>query len=237
MAKTMERSNKVDRWIACGIPAPIAAWCGNLTTSGKSKFYFERIERFANYSTDPEQVGSDWKAVAGAAESDDSLVSLFMLLPDGPIDQPFSAIYGRRIVDPGEERRRYAGLLECAKTINGLRKNNKLSELVSDATGTADAAERLYNFREVEGAFFDGLRKLIDVLEVIDPTAKIPTSHWASPDAAKKNYVILLAGLNRYLKEPKWKALARLANINCPACQITAEALSKAWKNGADKRT
>lgn len=194
--------------------------------------YRERINRFADYSSDTELLACSWKTIADNAKSDDDLVSLFMVMPDGPVSQPFTAIYGCRVIDPGEEKRRYDELLEYAKAINGLRKQQRLREFIADAVSTEQCHERLNAFREAEVCFFDGLRKLISVLEVIDPAAKVPTAHWASEGVGKKNYVILLAGLNKYLGKPKWKALANLANINCSSATVSADALAKAWKNG-----
>lgn len=232
----MKPKNNLPYWIACGIPEPIASWCDSLPSLGRSSAYRNRIGRFASYSADTELLARSWKTIADNAKSDDDLVTLFIVMPDGPVSQPFTGIYGYRVIDPGEEKRRYDKLLECAKAINGLRKQNIFRDFVADASATEQCHEQLDAFREVDVMFFDGLRKLMRVLEKIDPAAKVPTAHWASDGADNKNYVILLAGLNRYLKTPKWTALANLANINCPDHTISADALAKAWKNGADKR-
>lgn len=232
----MKPKSNLSHWVACGIPVQIASWCDSLAEKGKSSVYRDRINRFSNYLLDTDLLARSWKTIANNAKSDEELIRLFMVMPDGPVSQPFPAIYGYRTIDPGEEKRRYDELLKCAKAIYGLRKYQRFSNFIADATTTEAGSERIVAFREAEVGFFDGLRKLMSVLEVIDPAAKIPTAHWASVGADQKNYVILLSGLNRYLRTPKWKALATLANINCPSHTVSADALAKAWKNGADKR-
>lgn len=242
----MKRDQCIKKWVEYGIPEPIATHCASLNKEHwASKKVIARIERFATYKNDPEQMTKDWQAIASSSKRKDeelsqssgtNLITLFSVFPDGPVAQTFSGVFRHRDIDVGEERCRYSELLNHAKALKTLRKHDNLCRFIADAAATLSAAEALVEFRSVEVAFFDGLRKLIRVLEVIDPTAKIPTEHWAGREAPKKNYVILLSALNRYLDHPKWQALARLANINCQEVQITGDALSKAWKAGADKR-
>lgn len=90
-----------------------------------------------------------------------------------------------------------------------------LRNLAINARATSDTAVATYNeFEEVRKEFVDGLRKFRKLLEIVDPTAKIPTAQWKSKYAAKHNYTAFLASLNHFLIEPKHSALATIANVN-----------------------
>lgn len=224
-----------NRCIASGIPEPIANYCASLQGSKKSRGLIERALRFVKYAGDTDQLYKDWHTIEKASIDSDKLISLFIVMPDGPINQPFQGIYGYRAIDIGEERRRYGIALEHAKALWAAMKPAKYREFVADAWASSDCQALVSDFRKDEAVFFHGLRALIKVLEQIDPGAKSLTPQWASEDAGKKNYIILASGLNHYLQKPKWEALAGLVNVNCPEVQVCGGALAKAWKRNADK--
>lgn len=202
----------------------------------------ERYQRFVQYwkrdYASMEEVEKNWRIIQSVAKSDSDLVSLFMLMPDRPEAQPFTAIYGRRTVDPGEENRRYVKDLDSVRAaINIIRPGKRFDELMRDASATDEALSeaaklRAHNLTKVMSA----LRSLERLLEKVDSSAKSLTHHWASESAAMKNYAILCAGLNRYLAKPKHAALAFLANVNCPDVSINAQQIRDAWRHSAGKR-
>lgn len=214
-----------------------------LSDSGAASMYRARYRRFTEYwSRDyasAHDLERNWGIIQSAAKSDDDLVTLFMCLPDRPEAQPFTALYGRRTVDPGEERRRYDADLDSVRAVIKIisPSGKRFDELMRDASATDEAVSeaaklRAHNLPEVMSA----LRSLERILEKVDPKAKSLTPHWASESAPRKNYVILCASLNRYLATPKHAALAFLANVNCPDVSINAQEIRDAWRHGAGKR-
>lgn len=224
------------------IPRPIERWVMKLPKGGAANMYCARYQRFIEYwgrdDASAKGVEKNWLAIQSAAKSDDDLVSLFMCMPDRPEAQPFTVLYGRRTVDQGEERRRYDEDLDSVRAvIKRLSPSGKgFAELIRDASATAEALSEASKLRSHKLAeVMSALRSLECLLEKVDPAAKIPTPHWASESAPKKNYVILCASLNRYLAEPKHAALAFLANVNCPGVSINGQQIRDAWRHGAGK--
>lgn len=224
------------------LPGPIEQWIKNLPKNDRCNKYHDRYQRFIEFwkrdYASASKVEKDWKVIQAAAKSDDDLVSLFMCMSDRPEAQPFTALYGRRTVDPGEERDRYGADLDSVRAvIKIIRPGKRFDELMMDASATDEASSeaaklRAHKLTEVMSA----LRSLERLLEKVDPAAKSLTSHWASESAPRKNYVILCASLNRYLAKPKHAALAFLANVNCPDVSISAQQIRDAWRHGAGKR-
>lgn len=226
------------------LPGPIERWVMKLPEGGAARMYRARYQRFIEYwsrdDASAKEVEKNWRIIQSAAKSDDDLVSLFLLMPDRPEAQPFTAIYGRRAVDPGEERRRYDKDLDSVRAVIKIisPSSKRFDELMRDGGATDEAVSeasklRSHNLAEVMSA----LRSLERLLEKVDPAAKIPTPHWANEESAsKKNYVILCASLNRYLAKPKHAALAFLANVNCPDVSINDQQVRDAWRHGAGKR-
>ncbi|MEW6611476.1 MAG: hypothetical protein ACOY5C_07990 [Pseudomonadota bacterium] len=226
--------------LQAGIPEVIVEWA-----IGAGERDQARLQRFVDsWRQDwrnADKLQRAWSSIERHANSDDALLTLFMVMPDGPKEQPFSLVFYRRRVDPGVERQRYADWLghcrEVKKIISRKRQSEVLTHLLSDCIATdGEAAEAASFFRQNLQAFESTLLSLEKMLELVDPTAKIPTKHWNSPHAAIRNYVILVAGLNRYLRVPQPAALAFLANANCPSVSISKDQLAKAWARGVDKR-
>lgn len=207
----------------------------------------ERAERFVNFANqsfeNAEKLRRAWASVKSCASTEnDALVTLFIVMPDRPKYQPFPAIYGKRNISPDAEKDKYNSDLLCVRQVLDLLNPHRKRYLnfSTDSRATPEAEVALYAFSELERETLIGLSRLEKVLEVIDPKAKIPTKHWVDEDdAARKNYVLLVASLNRYLVKPKHAALATLANINCldREVTVTADQIRKAWERGADKRT
>lgn len=225
------------------LPGPIERWVMKLPDGGAARMYRARYQRFIEYwsrdDASAKEVEKNWRIIQSAAKSDDDLVSLFMCMPDRPEAQPFTALYGRRAVDPGEEKRRYDADLDSVRAVIKIisPSGKRFDELMRDAGATDEALSeaaklRSHKLTEVMSA----LRSLERLLEKVDPVAKSLTPHWASESAPRKNYVILCASLNRYLATPKHAALAFLANVNCPDVSINDQQIRDAWRHGAGKR-
>lgn len=241
----MPRSPKTNetKKLQQGVPTPIAQWVSSLPKNGKTESYHERFSRFVEYwKRDYEranEIEKAWRAIASSAKSDDDLVTLFAVMPDKPEAQLFTAIYGKRAVDPSGERTRYDKDLEAVIQVIALVSphGNRFDELMSDAQTTEEAFEAAIKLRSLDADLLHCLIALRTLLEIVDPAAKIPTKHFLNEEiAARKNYVILVASLNRYLSKPQHAALAVIANVNCPGATLNNDQIRKAWNRGADKR-
>jgi hypothetical protein len=241
------KTNYPERLIEAGIPRQIACWVATIAHHKPKHAGVERAERFLDFAKqsfeNAEKLRKAWSVIEKAANpNNDALVTLFIVMPDRPEYQPFSAIYGKRSIPPDAEQERYNDDLKCVRQIIDLLNPHKKRylNLLRDSSASPEAQRACFEFSPVERDVLSGLRKLQKVLEVVDPKAKIPTKHWVNEeDAALKNYVLLVASLNRYLVKPKHAALTMLANINCLGedIAISADQVQKAWGRGADKRT
>ncbi len=252
----MRRRNAVPDIQFDGIPVLILQWAkGN----HMSDVYRNRLKRFTQYyekhSAEAEKILRAWRAIEKNSRSEQELITLFMVMPDKPDSQPYSALYGRRKVGPDAERNRYVKCLRHVRAIeqfcspHGKAHQQFYRQFLVDActdqrkvidarTGEKKMAiDVAREFLEVEPHFLIGLRKLESLLEVLDPGAKYETRHPDSPNAALHTYIYLMASLNRYLERPQHAALALLAGINCPESRITADAIRKSWQRQTDKST
>jgi hypothetical protein len=226
-------------WANIGLPQQIMTWLETMSTTPKGKQYIDRAARLAAYSAlsdeNDEKLRKAWKALekAANAEPSDALLCVFMLLPDKPERAPFELLYGRRSIDPGEEKARYdevrAHVVAVEEFLNPHRP--AFENMLRDSTATPAAHAACIEFRNAEDGLFIGLKALRKLLTSIEPRDKIPTKHWKAEDADVKNYLIQVAALNRYLSKPQHAALAVLANANYPSLSVTTNQLRKAWDN------
>jgi hypothetical protein len=250
--KLSAMSSKEDEyrhWMKCGMPEGIARFIANFPNK-ESDPRIERARRFYNYwleNPDTEDTTRKaWEALQKNARPVDpgtkdpeSLISLFLSMPDKLTDQAFPLIYGKRNIDPEEERLRYDKKIEHVKQVKKffLAQSMELRELMTDAGSSQNGHEAARDFRQTleRAAVYISLSKLEKLLTAVDPFAKYPTKQWSSDDRASHIYIYLVADLNRHLAKPQWKALATLANINCPEVRVTNDALRKSHASKADK--
>lgn len=231
------------------IPQVLAAYVAGFNPNGKGRPLVERLGRFQRYaglSVEHEsEVHKAWRQLEQNAKDKDSLLNLFIVMPDQPDAQPFPMLYGRRIKSPDEEALDYEQLRKSVEAVikgTTYRKRNRVTlltpyeQLLNDCSaGTEEAQLAAIKFAEVATDLERGLHALKRLLAVIDPSAKYLTKQPKAQDAALQTYVILVAQLNRYLVKPRHAALATLASINCPAFPITRERVRKAYERNADK--
>lgn len=204
--------------------------------------HVQRARRFVDHwraNPDDESAAKAWAKVAESAPSDDSLISFFASFPDQLTMQPFAAMFGHRSIDPGAEMGRYAKRLEQVRGVLELlgtpAQRPEFSQLLSDAAATPQGKKAVSEFLAVYPGIVRGLRGLANVLDVVDPFAKVPTAHWKSPVADRKIYVGLVSSLSRHLTKPQWAAISRLANVNLPKGKVSADDLRKHSGRSADK--
>ena len=175
-------------------------------------------------------VAKAWHEIEKANKDNESLANVFLLLPDEVTAQPFTAIYGKRVLNPDEESKRYKNAIKAIDLLLPLISANGYGELSQDMDGGDDkeawlAAQQLNRIQ-----LNVNLRNLRKILEVADPYQKRLSKYHNEDQAARATYTKLVAELNRHLRTPKYSALTTLANANCPGCVITADAIKKAWK-------
>jgi hypothetical protein len=248
--RSVQASREADYqyWMKCGLPEEISRFIAGFPN--KSDGFVERARRFYNYwleNPDTEEaIHSTWDVLRKNArlatpgmEDPESILSLFLSMPDRPNAEPFTAIYGTRNVDPDEERQRYDKQIEHVRHVKKFFYGSKeLRNLLGDASATKNGLKAAVDFRSNSDQFVairDALTKLEVLLKEADPFAKYPTKQWASKDRGARIYTSLVADLNRYLAKPQWKALASLANINCPECPVTSDALRQSYNRKTDK--
>jgi len=229
-----------------GLPPRVAEFVGGLEKNTRSNRFHERAERFADFANrnyeQQQKLIKAWSAIASnaapALAPETAEVKVFILLPDSAEYNPHNLVFGGRPLDASIveiERRRYKGYLEHVHALKSIFRRPSYAELLQDAQPSSESQNAMVEFRRLEEVFFKGLDLLEQALASIDPALKVPTKHFNSPDASKKNFALLIAGLNRSLKRPQHAALACLAGVNCPEVNITPEAIRKAWKSITDK--
>lgn len=190
-----------------------------------------------------------WKVIKQSAKSPNDLNALFLEIPDGLLSRPFPYNLDKRVIDSETQRNRYDHLISCIDEISALFKRRKIKRpkkfrsrsdnsftLFLDAYATSQEALQKYSaFEYHREEFVNGLIKLRILLKAVDPSAKDLTKHWKSKDAALHNYIVHIAGLNRFLDEPRHSALAMLAEANNPSVLVSKDSITKAWKRSADK--
>lgn len=227
-----------DELLSAGIPEPIVAWVSALPENERSQRYAQRAQRFVDYwraNPNDESAAKAWVRVAGSARSDDSLISFFISFPDQLTTQPFALVFGTRVVDPGEEKKRYAERLKQVRGVLELLdyRHSEFANLLRDAMATGGEVAAATKFRAVAHETKKGLGLLADLLAKVDPFAKIQTAHWKAPDAGRKIYIGLVSGQSRHLIKPQWEAIATLANVNLPEGDVSADDLKKHSKRSA----
>lgn len=218
------------------LPAAVVSWLDEFQRRGARH---DRAQRFIDYwMRDSAGVGElerAWSKIERAALSDDALVSLFSSIPDAPRAEPYPGILGRRNVDAGEERRRNKASRKRIAELRPSLSYEALQRYAADAAASGLEAVQAYRdlakqVRELQ----TGLSALDRVLELIDPTAKVETAHYASPDLAQKVYRREVANLNRFLDTPQHAALSFIAAVNCPDHPVHRNTLSKIWSRSGD---
>ncbi|CAN0324753.1 unnamed protein product, partial [Phaeothamnion confervicola] len=211
--------------------------------SQKSASYVERFDRLMKYrAQSPEneaKLDKAMRALEKAALSlpvSESLLSIFMGLPDTADDQPFTGLsYGRRTCDPTAQRDEYLKLASHADALlkflgkPGAELHIPKTHDAKTIKSSATEADRLYQ------AGMGGRRGLIELkwlaaaLRGANPHRWYLTKQPLAEDRARKTYVKLVAGLNRYLSKGQHVALATLANANLPGQKVTPDEIRKAW--------
>ena len=237
---------------------PIALWIEGLgqLDSKKSARYVERFQRLMKHRDqsveNTAQLDKAMSALEKAALSlpaSESLLSIFMGLPDTADDQPFTGLsYGRRTSDPTAQRNAYLELASHADALlKFLGKPGAVVMLLADQelelgedlhipkthdakiikSSAAEASELYQN--GTGGHVFIELKWLAAALRGANPHRWRLTRQPLAKDAARKTYIKLLAGLNRYLSKGQHAALATLANANLPNQKVTTDEVRKAW--------
>lgn len=218
------------------LPDAIKQWLQLPDPHKKAVRYRTRIDRlteFAKQSYDNAQaLEGAWRALDVNKKSDDTLLDLFLTWPDEVTSQPFPAIYGARVVDHQEEKKRYSKGIHHIDAVLGLLRPEALGQLLSDvpAEGTGRAALNCFRLDFNRIVVIQSLRSLRALLNVSDPKRKYLTKQPFAEKADLKTYTILLAELNRHLESPQHAAIATIANANLPNHQVTGDAIGKAWK-------
>lgn len=211
---------------------------------------FNRLMDFRASSYENQQtLDRAWRTLSDSARSSDSLLSLFLVMPDGPSIQPFPQLsYGPRELDPMAEVRRYAEIAAHADAL--LRYFSPMSKptlrrLLADqmrgdepsgstkkrnkkADEYAEKARNIWpdlRFGEV----LRGLRWISYACKSADPHQWYLTGQPLANDAAMQTYVKQVAGLNCYLSRAQHAALATLANANAPKHALHKDRVRKAW--------
>ena len=216
------------------IPEAIAEWLKNPDPYGKGNNHRARAKRLRQYAyasfENSERLGKAWNTLEESAKDKESLVSMFLLWPDIPVVQPYTAFYGKRAVDHGEEKERYQKLSDKVSDVIALLRPEPLCQLLADIPGDEAgwSAIRSYNAMNF-GATRTGLAAIRRLLDAADPKNKYLTKQPYSSDAAFQTYIIQLAQLNRYLKKPRYQAIATIANANYSPRSVTADAIRKIY--------
>lgn len=235
---------------------PIAMWIQTLN-SQKSARYVERFERLMTYRDQSfesaAKLDKAMRALEKAALSlpvSESLLCIFMGLPDTADDQPFAGLsYGRRVIDPTTQRNAYLQLASHAdKLLDFLGEPGAVAMLLADQelesneelhipkthdakiikSSAAEASELYQNGAGGRHVYIE-LKWLAAALRGANPHRWCLTKQPLAQDAARKTYVKLLADLNRYLSNGQHAALATLANANLPGQKVTPDEIRKAW--------
>ncbi|MGA3845978.1 hypothetical protein ACI2UC_20365 [Ralstonia nicotianae] len=222
------------------LPSVIAKWLAALPQTGKSRRYFDRAKRFERAWRDSpdaaEKLLRAWRTLERAAVNEDALLTLFIVMPDAPDDEPFPLIFGRRNIDAKEEKDRYMEMRGHAVALAEFLGSRNWRHLASDCGATGGEALGHYSkFRNLSAGIVPALRTLAKALEHADPSAKLINKQATAGNRAEQNYLRQLAELNSYLCSPKHAALSYIAAVNCPDHPIDSNRIQKIWKEREEK--
>lgn len=134
-----------------GVPESIVTWVESLEAGARGDRYRQRLQRFVSYWRKQEKIEADWRTLIGAAKSEEDLLHLFIVMPDGPDPnaQPLRNVYGYRVIDPGDEEARYRALskhalalVEFLDTVE-TRHTRAISGLIQHEPALREVAETL----------------------------------------------------------------------------------------------
>lgn len=224
-----------------GIPVAVGEWIVSRQRARSDDPHVQRgarlVDHYRQGDAEAKELSDAWSRLARAARSDDDLVAFFAAFPDGPEAEPFARVFGRRHVDAGEERRRYKVNEKRARALLPALQYENLQRLAADAQATGARAVAAYrSFALLRRDLVRGLSAYAELLDCLDPTAKLLTQQYASTNISLTNYRHQLARLNRYLSTPAHAAIAAMAQINCPDHQVLSNTLGQIWRRG-DKAT
>ncbi|MDP3743474.1 MAG: hypothetical protein Q8Q76_03945 [Methylotenera sp.] len=223
----------------------IASYVDNIQANnqdGKGNYIIERYRRIKAYEDvgddNKEKLNKAFKAIGKYAQSDDAVLSLFLLLPDNAALEVMPAIYGKRNKLPDAEQDCYMAIKKTAKKLRDLiMKPNKgmlyegaIFHMIADL-GNDDPLQCQDSTRELYS-----LPRLLLHLEVVaekaDPAKKYLTSKLKAKDAAKQSYIVQLAMLNdlRYLTKPQHAAISTIAMANNPAIEVSRQLIADAYR-------
>lgn len=210
----------------------------------KGNRHYQRVKRWTEFAKNSgkkwgeneEALNKALRALDEAKKSDDDMINLFLNWPDEPTAQPFTAIYGKRAVDHKTEAENYLKSISDVEKVLELFQPDALRKLLSDIRNDSNSSAALERYHALNRQeTIHGLHTLRDLLKVANPKNKYISKQSNTDSANNKTYVILLAGLNIYLKEAKWSALEKIANANCPSCKVTADQIRKAWEHNYEQ--
>lgn len=222
------------------LPGVVAEWLAAQPRTGKARRYFDRAERFERaWRVSPEaanRLQKAWLTLEREALNEDALLTLFIVMPDAPDDEPFPLVFGRRNVDAKEEKDRYTEMRGHAVALAEFLGSRAWNHLASDCGATGSEALWYYiKFRNSSVGIVPALRALASALEHVDPTAKLLNKQATASNRAEQNYLRQIAGLNRYLSRPKHAALSYIAAVNCPDHPVDSNRIQKIWNACEDK--
>src|ERR1044072_9293906 len=192
IAQSPHNKRKPNQWESApeALPPGVARWLGGI---GRANAHAARALRFVVYwhqsPEDAETLGCAWSSIERAAISEEKLIGLFMSLPDVPTVDQYPAIHEPRSVDAGEELRRNRKTRKHIDAVIASLSGNALRRYAGDAKATGEQAVAAYQaVAEAKRELQSGLRAYDQMLERIEPAAKLPTAHYASTNLATKNY-------------------------------------------------
>jgi hypothetical protein len=227
--------------------------CANPRAGGGAREVqrFDRLmsHRASSYENE-QKLDRAWTALRRAARSSDSLLSLFLAMPDAPSIQPFPLLsYGPRELDPVAEVRRYAeiaahadALLQYFSPMSKPTLRRLLADQAQDGEPSGATEKRNRKAGEYAekarniwpdlrfGEVLRGLRWISHACKGSDPHQWYLTGKPLANDAAMQTYVKQVAGLNCYLSRVQHAALVTLANANAPSYPLDRDRVRKAWE-------
>ena len=230
------------------LPEVISNWIAEHPARAKDLARYERLKSYAGHSFENMQaLQKAWKALEAATVENpndpndliipESLLNMFVAWPDEPKKQLYPGIFGlREHNDPADEKEEYQRLADKVRDVVLAFKADKLRPILADVPNNDIGEAALEAWRACDTVATKAtLRALLGLLDVADPYIKYPTKQPGAHDADFKNYIIQLAGLNKYLRNPKWAAIATIANANYQQKTVTAKAIQRASEHMGDR--
>ncbi|MFN4352482.1 MAG: hypothetical protein ACK4F6_16900 [Hylemonella sp.] len=211
---------------------------------------FRRLMDFRDSSYENQsRLDRAWRTLRDSARSVDSLLSLFLVMPDAPSIQPFPALsHGPRALDPAAEAQRYAEIAAHADALRGYFSPSSrltLERLLADQWrdnappgNTKKRSQKAGEYAEKArniwpdlrfGEVMRGLRWISYACKGADPHQWYLTQQPLAKDAEMQTYAKQVANLNCYLFRAQHSALATLANANAPNHPLDRDRVRKAW--------